>query len=55
MIFRLLKGHLMAFNRSFNGTQKITYRLAALYNLTEKTLRLAILREYGKEYHFKVK
>ena len=28
---------------------------SALYNLTEKTLRLAILREYGKEYHFKVK
>ena len=28
---------------------------SALYNLTEKTLRLAILREYGKEYQFKVR
>ena len=28
---------------------------SALYNLTEKTLRLSILREYGKEYKFKVK
>lgn len=28
---------------------------SALYNLTEKTMRLAILREYGKEYNFKVK
>ena len=27
---------------------------SALYNLTEKTLRLSILREYGKEYDFKV-
>lgn len=28
---------------------------SSLYNLTEKTLKLAILREYGKEYNFKVK
>ena len=28
---------------------------SSLYNLTEKTLRLTILREYGKEYNFKVK
>lgn len=28
---------------------------SALYNLTEKTMRLAILREYGKEYRFEVK
>lgn len=28
---------------------------SALYNLTEETLRLAILREYGKEYQFKVR
>lgn len=27
---------------------------SALFNLTEKTMRLAILREYGKEYNFKV-
>lgn len=27
---------------------------SSLYNLTEKTLRLTILREYGKEYNFKV-
>ena len=28
---------------------------SCLYNLSEKTLRLAILREYGKVYNFKVK
>lgn len=28
---------------------------SAVYNLTEKSLKLAILREYGKEYDFKVK
>ena len=28
---------------------------SSLYNLTEKTLKLAILREYGKEYKFKIK
>ncbi len=28
---------------------------SALYNLTEKSMRLAILREYGREYNFKVK
>lgn len=28
---------------------------SVLYNLTDKTLRLAVLREYGKEYNFKVK
>lgn len=28
---------------------------SSLYNLTEKTLKLAILREYGKKYEFKVK
>lgn len=28
---------------------------SALYNLTKKSMRLAILREYGKEYNFKVK
>lgn len=28
---------------------------SALYNLTEKTVRLALLREYGKEYFFKIK
>lgn len=28
---------------------------SALYNLSEKTVRLALLREYGKEYFFKVK
>lgn len=28
---------------------------SCLYNLSEKTLRLAILREYGKTYNFKVK
>lgn len=28
---------------------------SALYDLTAKTLRLAILREYGREYNFKVK
>lgn len=27
---------------------------SALYNLTERTMRLAILREYAKEYNFKV-
>ncbi len=27
---------------------------SALYDLTEKSVRLAILREYGKEFHFKV-
>lgn len=27
---------------------------SSLYNLSEKTLRLTILREYGKEYNFKV-
>lgn len=27
---------------------------SSLYNLTEKTLRLTILREYAKEYKFKV-
>ena len=27
---------------------------SCLYNLSEKTLRLAILREYGKTYNFKV-
>ena len=27
---------------------------SSLYNLTEKTLKLTILREYGKEYNFKV-
>lgn len=28
---------------------------SALYNLSEKTLRLSILREYGKKWNFKVK
>ena len=28
---------------------------SCLYNLSEKTLRLAILREYGKVYNFKIK
>ena len=28
---------------------------SALYNLTEKTLRLSILRDFGKKYNFKVK
>ncbi|MGN0006514.1 MAG: carcinine hydrolase/isopenicillin-N N-acyltransferase family protein [Alistipes sp.] len=28
---------------------------SSMYNLTEKSLKLAILREYGKEYNFKVK
>ena len=27
---------------------------SSLYNLTEKTLKLAILREYGNKYEFKV-
>lgn len=27
---------------------------SSLYNLTERTLRLSILREYGKEFNFKV-
>ena len=27
---------------------------SALYNLTEKTLRLTILREYAKEYNFRI-
>ena len=27
---------------------------SSLYNLSEKTLRLAILREFGKEYKFRV-
>lgn len=28
---------------------------SSLYNLTDKTLKLAILRDYAKEYHFRVK
>lgn len=38
-------------------TEEITSQTqwSSLYNLTDKTLRLAILREYGKEYDFKVK
>lgn len=28
---------------------------SALYNLSQKSIRLAILREYGKEYNFKIK
>ena len=27
---------------------------SAVYNLTEKSMRLAILREYGKQFDFKV-
>lgn len=27
---------------------------SALYNLSQKSIRLALLREYGKEYHFRV-
>ena len=27
---------------------------SAVYNLTEKSIRLAILREYGKQFDFKV-
>lgn len=38
-------------------TERITSQTqwSALYNLTEKKLRLSILREYGKEYNFRVR
>lgn len=38
-------------------TERITSQTqwSALYNLTGKSLRLSILREYGKEYNFRVK
>ena len=43
-------------NVSQPPTEEITSmtQWSSMYNLTEKTLRLSILREYGKEYLFSV-
>lgn len=43
-------------NVSQPPTEELTSQTqwSSLYNLTQKTLRLAILREYGKEYEFRV-
>ena len=43
-------------NVSQPPTEEITSmtQWSSMYNLTEKTLRLSILREYGKEYFFSV-